>query len=790
MPIRNLQLGVTEFALPVPRLGSIEQYSGFGPLPSVGAEIHAEIQTQRARENEFYSAEKWISHVFVEGDYRITVGGRMDGFLPGAPPLIEEIKTAYQPDALESALARNPEHPYRLQLHTYAYIHYLQNGILPRTRLHLVSARDRATKDLEEAMDPAAVAAWIKRRILELIAEDLAFEKLKKRRKKSAQTFQFPFTAPRPGQPELVQTIASHLGKNGRLLVQAPTGLGKTAAVTFPMLKEAMSRGQKAVYVTAKNSQHAVAEDAAQRLQSTGAKVKSLTLHAKSKMCFKEEVLCNPEYCEFARDHYTKVAEHNLSVELGKKKNLGAKTFSKMGRKYEVCPFDLQMEAVAKADLVICDYNYVFSPRNILGKLTYNGLGKNTPPNLIIDEAHNLPPRANEYFSGTLSAAVVDKEVRRASHLPSDLREAFEGLAIAVRLRIITAAAGHDQRAGKVEIVDADFLDLFSRAQELMGQYLSSGVELMKNDPVLAVCNNISNFAEALLKKTEEFFCTYSPDGPALKITCCDASPWLKETYANFANTVAFSATIKPFDYYAKILGMEGDQLKTTEFGSPFPRERRKLLVIPQVSTRLKDRADNYGKIKDAIEKIVALKPGNYFVFFPSFDFLQKVADRLQLPDFELLRQSREMRREQVDDYIGILRARAKPTLILAVQGGVFAEGVDYPGEMLIGALIVGPALPTFDFERELLREYYEAKYGHGFDYAYTYPAMAKVIQSAGRVIRSSEDRGLIVLMDRRFMHENYLRSMPADWLPADPKSLVSSKILSDIDGFWKSNEP
>jgi DNA excision repair protein ERCC-2 len=165
------------------------------------------------------------------------------------------------------------------------------------------------------------------------------------------------------------------------------------------------------------------------------------------------------------------------------------------------------------------------------------------------------------------------------------------------------------------------------------------------------------------------------------------------------------------------------------------------------------------------------------------------VKEKLDLPNFEILSQSREMRREQIDDYLDRLRAQDRPTLILAVQGGVFAEGVDYPGEMLIGALIIGPALPTFDFERELLREYFESKYGNGFDYAYTYPAMAKVIQSAGRVIRSSQDRGLIVLMDRRFMHENYLRSMPADWLPTDVKELVSTQILSDIEGFWKSHD-
>lgn len=786
MSSKNLQLGVADFAIPSPRQGSIEAYSGFGPLPNVGQEIHTLIQAQRIQANPVYVPEKWISHTFEFKTYRITVGGRMDGYVPGLPPIIEEIKTAYQLENLEKALKRNSSHPYRLQLQTYAYIHFLNTGVLPNIRLHLVDARSRESKDLEETFDLKTFEEWIQRRLAELVAEDEAFEKLKKRRKKSSDSFVFPFPDPRPGQKELIQTIDEALGKSARVMVQAPTGLGKTAAVTFPVLKDAMSRGQKAIYVTAKNSQHSVAEDAARRLQETGAKVKAHTLHAKSKMCLKDETLCNPEYCDFARNYYDKVASSGVIEKLRKKKNLTAKTFLKAGKEFEVCPFELQMETLASADLVICDYNYVFSPRNILGRLTNNGFGKTTPPNLIVDEAHNLPARANEYFSAALNASEMDSLFARATHLTESLRDSMSGISTAVQMRIRELAPeGH--RAARVTLEPDDFFDLLARSQELLAQFLASGIPLMKQDPVLAFCNAISSFAQGLLNQTDEFFCTYTPEGPSLKITCCDASAHLREVYAQFSSSVGFSATIKPFEYYSKILGFSGDGLTTAEFTSPFPREHRKLLIIPQVSTRLRDRADNYGKIQSAIEKIVAIKPGNYFVFFPSFDFLHKVAARLSLPNFEILTQPREMRREAVEEYLEKLRAQSRPTLVLAVQGGVFAEGIDYPGDMLIGAIIVGPALPTFDFERELLREYYDSKFGNGFDYAYTYPAMAKVIQSAGRVIRSSRDRGLIVLMDRRFVHQNYLQTMPADWGIDEPERLVSNSILKDIKEFWEN---
>jgi DNA excision repair protein ERCC-2 len=789
---RTLQLAVSDFALPSPRVGSIETYSGYGSLPDVGQDIHIAIQADRLRHHPTYVAEKWIGHTFTREKHKFVISGRIDGYIPGLPPLIEEIKSAYNVENLIQALERHPEHPYRLQLLTYMYFQFLQTGVAPEGRLHLVCARTGESHNLNVQLEMKSFSEWFERRTLELIAEDEMFEKLKKRRKKSAESFQFPFSDPRPGQKELMTTVEKNLVKNARVLVQAPTGLGKTAAITLPVLQEAMSRGQKTIYTTAKNSQHGVAEDAAKRLQSTGAKVKAVTVHAKSKMCFKDETFCNPEYCEFARDYYTKVSEHGLVEKLAKKKNLSSRTFKKVAREYEVCPFELQLDTVARADLVICDYNYVFSPRNILSRLTANGFGKAGLPNLIVDEAHNLPTRANDYFSAKLSSDELEDLYFKADYLSFDLRVSMQSLVHLIVRRISDLLPGESSpQPCEIKLDFMDFSDVLGKSQELLAKYLSETQELRSQDPVLAFCNLIHTFGESLANLSEEFFSTFtpSPRGGILKITCCDASKSLRESYNGFASTTLFSATVKPFDYYARLLGVDGDDLITAEFGSPFPRENRKLLVIPQVSTRLRDRALNYEKIKSAIERVVNIRPGNYFVFFPSFDFLYQLASRLNLPDFDVVAQRREMGREAVNEVLEKLRAREKPTLILAVQGGVFAEGVDYPGEMLIGAIVVGPALPTFDFERELLRRYFDEKHeGHGFDYAYTYPAMAKVIQSAGRVIRSSEDRGIIVLMDRRFMHESYLKTMPADWLSQGPEGLVSQQILSDIEEFWKSD--
>jgi DNA excision repair protein ERCC-2 len=252
-----------------------------------------------------------------------------------------------------------------------------------------------------------------------------------------------------------------------------------------------------------------------------------------------------------------------------------------------------------------------------------------------------------------------------------------------------------------------------------------------------------------------------------------------------FRNVVAFSATLKPFEYYAKLSGFNADKLVMAEYASPFPKDNRKILLIPQVSTKYSERDANYAKIGDAIAKLVQVKPGNYFVFFPSYEFLDKVSHHIKAPDVQLLRQSRNLSNADALALLESLRRQDKATLMLAVQGGIFSEGIDMPGDALIGAIIVGPGLPNFDFERELLRKYYDLHYGNGFDYAYVYPAMAKVIQCAGRVIRSEKDRGLIVLMDKRFKEPTYSSVMPDYWFEKDIGELISTKILDDLNKFW-----
>lgn len=784
----SLSLSVSEFSIPSPRSGSLETHSGYGGLPSVGTQLHIDIQARRVQAMPGYVPEKWTSHTFVVEKSRVTVSGRMDGFLFGHPPFIEEIKTAYDLDALSAALDRQPHHPYKLQLRTYGYLHFARTGSIPNLNLHLVNARNGEGVDRAIELDIPDYESWLASRLRELELDCRQFRALAKRRRRSAENFVFPFPEPRPGQRELMDGIASaFLNETGseRLMIQAPTGLGKTAGVLFPVLREAMSRGQKVLYLTPKNSQHAVAEDAAKRLQKAGVRMRSLTVHAKAKMCLKDEPHCDPQYCEYADRHYDKLSAHDLPQLMAKRKRLTATAFKKIARAHVVCPFELQMEAAARADLVICDYNYVFSPRNSVGRLTFNGWNDTrSKPNLIIDEMHNLPARATEYHSAVLSAEELSSLAQRS---PENVKPQFQEL---IQSFCSLARALHGDLpdlAKQIEPRPESFLGIRREAQDLLARHLAFGNPLQHNDPVVRASHLVNEFTSSLETVAENFIVTLTPTsaGGSLRVVCCDASPFLAHTLERFAHVVGFSATLKPFEYYARLSGFPAET-RFSEFSSPFPRHRRKILLIPQISTRWRDRERNILKIKDVVERIVQVKPGNYFVFFPSFEFLERTFRQVEVPGFRMLCQPRAMDRAGVRRFLDLL-GEGIPTLVFAVQGGSLSEGVDYPGDLAIGAVIVGPGLPAFDFERERLREYYERFHGpgQGFDYAYTFPAMARSVQSAGRVIRSATDRGLIVLLDNRFGQESFRKAMPDDWEQPE----VSRQILSDVRRFWEESE-
>lgn len=791
--MKIIKMGLQEFAIPSPRKGSIEPSSGVGTSLQKGIELHQEVQKIRKDEVPNYESEKIISHFFEISGYRFEVSGRIDGFIPGdKKPKIEEIKSSFNIFDLGNKIKdKRYDHPYFIQLATYGYFYWLQHEIKPELSFHLVSSRRIESFDLDIYWDIKEYETWLARRLDELVLEAKKSEKRFLRRTKLAEIMPFPFAIPRAGQMEFISFVQEGMMKGKKMMLQAPTGMGKTIGVLYPALKESLSRGQRVVYLTPKNSQQVVAEEAIERLQAKGCATKSLTITAKSKICMKAEPLCNPEYCEFAKDYYDKLTTFDLKSELLKKKKLSSKVMKNMAQKYEVCPFELQLEAVNEADVVVCDYNYVFGHESVLGKISSQSFEQEGKPNLVIDEAHNLPSRTMGNFSPILSSVFLENMRDEIQNLPKKFRaDGIELLEMC--LSTIKNYTPDKRETVSLHLNDEAFTSINDDLKAFLSNYLESDVEIKAKDVVLRLVFYWGEFTEILsgLDPTQtEFFTTAQNDGKSrfIKITCCDASSLIKERYDYFQNVVAFSATLKPFNYYAKLTGLQSYNPIQEEFTSPFKKENRKVLIIPQISTKYSAREKNYPKIADTIERIINLKSGNYLAFFPSFDFMEKTLALFRAPSgVRVLKQNRFMQNTDVEAHLEVLKSQISPTILFAVQGGVFSEGIDYSGNMVIGAFVVGPPLPAFDFEREKMKEYYESYYQAGFDYAYTFPAMAKAVQAAGRVIRTESDRGIIILMDERFLDKSYEQSLPQDWFNHSSRELISNSILSDIQKFWE----
>lgn len=781
--------------MPSPLRGSIEPSSGYKTSMEKGRELHQKIQAERIAEIPDYESEVSINHFFERDGYRFEVSGRMDGFTPGDKPHIEEIKSSFNIFDLGKTLRdKRMDHPYYLQLLTYGYFYWVQNDVKPDLSFHLVSSRREESQDVSAYLDRYEYESWLDRRLDELVENAIKAEKRLARRIKLSENMPFPFPTPRQGQMELIQFIEDGMEKQKRMMIQAPTGLGKTMGVLYPSLKESLKRGQRVIYITPKNSQQSVAEEAIEKLQVKGCNAKSLTITAKSKMCMKAEPLCNPDYCEFAKGYYDKLATHDLRNELHKKKKLTSRVFKNMAEKYEVCPFELQIEAIEEADTVICDYNYIFGHEGTIGRLSATGYSQEGRPNLAIDEAHNLPSRTMGQFSPVLSSYAIETMREEMKDLPKKFARDGEEL-IDLCLMTIKEASPDKVETKSLKLDIDPFLAVNEELKSFLSRYLESDVEIKARDVVLRLVFYWSEFSDTLMTvgtTDSAFFITGQNDGKnrSIKITCCDASELIKDRYDHFQNVVAFSATLKPFDYYAKLAGLDDEKLVLEEFMSPFKAENRKVLIIPQISTKFSVRQQNYPKIAETIQRVAGLRSGNYLAFFPSFDFMEKTLAAFKVPaGFTVTKQNRYMKNSDVEEILEKLKAQTHPTILFGVQGGVFSEGIDYAGDMVIGAFVIGPPLPSFDFERERMKDYYETSYQAGFDYAYTFPAMAKAVQAAGRVIRTESDRGIIVLMDDRFLEKSYSQSLPQDWFEASPRELVSSSILNDVSSFWSKLE-
>jgi len=782
--MKILKIAVTDFGQKNLITGDIDEMSGLSQMSTeLGAEIHREIQDRRAREISDYRREVKIEGCLsASEEFTIQISGRMDGmWSDGEEIVIEEIKSSLNSRRLLSSLLKDPEHPYIIQTKIYGWLLWKQRGIVPNLRILLVAAGSREEKIFPIEFNPETFSAWIDQREKWLTQLWVEVSEFRESRKKIAKALRFPFDRKRRGQAELMQDVANACKTKAQLLIQAPTGLGKTAGVMFPLLKAALRRSDKLFYITPKNSQLHEAEKFLKLLSTDDCGPLGLILTAKPKICMQTEVRCTPDACPFAKGHYDKVNKFGLLGQLRHQILINADVLRSYANQYEVCPYELGRQIMPWVDVVAGDYHYALSPRANLRDLAKLPLIQDPKPVLAIDEAHNLSDRAIDWYSQKVEFISDDVVKVAPKKIKKTLKAVNQWLQQATANSLPGAVIKKPNKPALIALVNA-----WTSEMPLVMENVS------ENPDAQVLVNEWFNWlglSQIFQLPEELFFATKTSSASALNIHCVNAGPLVREQLSKFHTVVAFSATLKPFLFHQAMNGFDEDRVLTKEYTSPFPPKNRRIIAIPQVSTAWRDRPRNLPRIVEVIERVIALKHGNYMAFFPSFELLRQALPILKAKGFEIIEQPPSASAAWVEDVLNQMRD-SRGILVMAVQGGVLSEGIDLPGEQLIGAFIIGPALSMVTPEREERRKLLGAGNKDGFAKAYGYPAMARSIQSAGRVIRSSKDRGIIIMMDPRFLKHPYVEALPSEWLSDDqsPAGLLSTSILSDISNFWSEN--
>lgn len=789
---KTVKISVRELVEFILRSGDIEKGSSgrqSAEAMQEGSRIHRKIQ-KRMGPN--YQAEVPLSITvpLPYGDLglQLCIEGRADGILnqatekksEGDPDiLIDEIKGVYR--ELSSIKEAVPVH--LAQAKCYAYIYALQQGLEQiGVRMTYCNIETEGILYFDETYEFGAIEKWF----LELVQEFAkwaAFEyEWSIKRNEKIKPLQFPFTY-REGQKDLVTGVYRTIIRNKKLFIEAPTGVGKTLSTVFPAVK-AMGEGYltKIFYLTAKTITRTVAEEAFTILKRQGLLFKVVTITAKEKVCIHDQVDCNPETCERAKGHYDRVNDAVYDL-INSENEINRDLIEQYASKHCVCPFEMSLDITYWCDAIICDYNYVFDPNVYLRR--FFAEDSKMPYCFLVDEAHNLVDRAREMYSATL----YKKDFLHVKSLVKEFN---------TKLRKRLEVCNQDMLTMKRESEDfkilADIGDFVIHLMRLMTEYdefLQENQQADGMEEILQLYMDLRHFLNMYDIHDERYvvYVDYDEDNEfRIKLMCVDPSKNLKNCLDRGRSAILFSATLLPIHYYKEHLGGEVDDYAIYA-PSPFEKEKRLILVGTDVTTKYSRRSvAESNKILDYIISVTECKKGNYLVFFPSYRMMNEVAEIAggELPGMVV--QNSSMTELEKEEFLeGFVDNPEETRIGFCVMGGIFSEGIDLKSNRLIGSIIVGTGLPMVCNERELMRSYYQEMKGNGFEYAYLYQGMNKVLQSAGRVIRTMEDEGVIVLLDERFLQNQYRSLFPREW---DPYQLVQRENVKDaVLKFWKERE-
>lgn len=786
--VRNL----VEFIL---RSGDIDNRRGMmadKDAMQMGSRAHRKIQGSKGSA---YQSEVFLSGTFPCGDFSITVEGRADGiFQEKDGVVVDEIKGIFR--SLEYLKEPVPVH--LAQAKCYAYL-YASRQELDKIGVQMTycNLETEEIKYFREEYGFSEIEEWFFQ-VLEAYKKWAVYQiEWRKIRQASIRQVEFPFPY-REGQRELAAAVYRTIARKKKLFIQAPTGSGKTISTVFPAVKAVgEGLGDKLFYLTAKTIARTVAEEAFELLRSQGLEYKVLTITAKEKICLCEEMECNPDACPYAKGHYDRINDAVYDM-ITTQKRFRREDIEAQAKKWMVCSFELSLDVSLWVDAVICDYNYVFDPRAHLKRFFAEG-GKGEYL-FLIDEAHNLVERGREMFSAELykeDFLSLKKEVKAYEKRTAgrDRRSPIGKLARALE-RCNQYMLELKRECENYELLEGigSFPVSLMNLCGVMEKFLEDSRENELNEAVLDLYFRARSFLD-ICDRLDECYVIYTELGSdgrfKLKLYCVDPSLNLQECLNKGNSTIYFSATLLPIDYYKSLLSRIPDDYAVYA-ESCFDAKRKQVLIGQDTSTRYTSRnLLEYQKIAEYIRKTVEGKRGNYLVFFSSYRMLEDVAscfEEIRPECVEVLCQTAKMTEPEREAFLEAFAEGRKDSLVgFCVMGSIFGEGIDLKRDRLIGVIVVGAGLPQVCNEREILKGYYDKRSGDGFRYAYLCPGMNKVLQAAGRVIRTEEDRGVILLLDQRFLKYQYRRMFPREW--ADYSACSLNNIEEKIQEFWSGQE-
>lgn len=744
----------------------------------LGGKIHRKIQSRMGTN---YTAEVPLKIQMPCDGFVLQIEGRADGVLKDdGKVLIDEIKGILR--SLEHLEAPVPVH--LAQAKCYAYIYAVQNSLkCIDVQMTYCQMETEEIRRFCQKFEFQELQTWFQ----DLVTQYEKWAKFeiewRNVRNDSIRQIEFPFPY-REGQRDLVASVYRTILRKKKLFIQAPTGVGKTMATVFPAVRAVgEGLGEKIFYLTAKTITRTVAEQAFSLLKEKGLLYKTITLTAKEKICFCEEAECNPDACPYAKGHFDRVndAVFDLITHSG---DWSREVLEEQAKKHMVCPFEMSLDVSNWADAVICDYNYAFDPQAHLKRFfSESGKGEYL---FLIDEAHNLVERGREMYSASLYKEdllevrkLVKAEDPKLAKRLSECNQQFLEL---------KRECEHYQILKSVSHIALKLMNVLSKLED----YLEECKDAEKKKRVLDFYFAVRSFLNIhdIMDENYVIFSEMMEDGRfQIKLFCVNPAVNLQNYLEQGNSTIFFSATLLPVHYYKKLLSVEKDDYAVYAHSS-FPQENKFLFIGTDVSTRYTRRGEStYQRFARYIAVMAEQKKGNYMAFFPSYRFLEEVHTCfLECVDHEVdsICQVSYMDEEQREEFLEEFeQEREKSLVAFCVMGGIFSEGIDLTDDKLIGAVIAGTGLPQVCTEREILKQYFNAADMDGFDYAYLYPGMNKVLQSAGRVIRTESDRGVILLLDDRFREMRYREVFPREW---QQYQLGSVKNLEqEIRTFWES---